>query len=88
MKLTLSGLPFDRVFKCIWIWYQWICKTPSVGYFISERTSIDINFSFATPNDLTLNDVNSYAFIPTIRNNFFNKKNLDYLEKSVTDLKL
>ena len=49
---------------------------PSVGYFISERSSIDINFSFATLNDLTLDGVNSYAFIPTIRNNFFNKETL------------
>ncbi|MBZ9777834.1 hypothetical protein LB452_02765 [Psychroflexus sp. CAK8W] len=51
---------------------------PSVSYFISERTSIDINFSSPRLNDLDLNAVNSYynsyAFIPKLRTSFFNKK--------------
>lgn len=51
---------------------------PSVGYFISDKTSIDINFSYATLNDLTIAGVdsyyNSFAFIPTLRNNFINKE--------------
>lgn len=53
---------------------------PSIGYFISNKTSIDINFSYATLNHLTVGNIdsyyNSYAFIPTLRNNFVNKEKL------------
>ncbi len=51
---------------------------PGVGYFINNSTSVDINFSYAPLNDLRISGVdsyyNSYAFVPTLRNNFVNRQ--------------
>ncbi len=53
---------------------------PAVGFFISDKASIDINFSYVTFSDLKLGNVNSYyksyAVIPTLRNYFVNKEKL------------
>jgi hypothetical protein len=53
---------------------------PSVGYFITDKTSVDLNFSYATLNDLRVGNVDSYytsyALSPTLRNNFVNKSKL------------
>jgi hypothetical protein len=55
---------------------------PTIGYYISDKTSIEINFSYASMNDLIIGNVNSYynaySFIPTLRNNFVNKEKLRF----------
>lgn len=79
-KLTISVLPLfgssDRFESGI---NSFVIK-PAVGYYISDKTSIDLNFSYASLNDLTIENTdshyNSYAFIPTLRNNFINKETL------------
>ena len=79
LKLTVSALPLfgsSGSFSGI----NGIVIKPSIGFHISEKTSIDVNFSYATLNNLQVGNVdsyyNSYAFIPTLRNNFLNKQKL------------
>lgn len=76
-KLTVSALPLfgsSDVFKS---GINGLVIKPSIGYFISDNTSVDLNFSYATLNDLRIGNIdsyyNSYAFVPTLRNNFVNK---------------
>ena len=51
---------------------------PSFGYYLSDRTSLDLNFTYTTSEDIRIEDVRSYyhsfAFVPTVRNNIVNKK--------------
>ena len=79
LKLTISALPLfgsSGSFSGI----NGIVIKPSIGYHISEKTSIDLNFSYATLNNLKVGNIdsfyNSYSFIPTLRNNFVNKQKL------------
>ncbi|MCF1422800.1 hypothetical protein [Mangrovimonas futianensis] len=78
IKLTVSALPLFGSSDGFESGINGMVLKPSVGYFISDKTSIDINFSYATLNDLTIASVdsyyNSFAFIPTLRNNFINKE--------------
>jgi hypothetical protein len=80
LKLTVSALPLFGSSDGFESGINGIVIKPSIGYFISDKTSIDINFSYATLNDLTVGNIdsyyNSYAFIPTLRNNFVNKEKL------------
>ena len=80
LKLTVSGLPLFGSSDGFESGINGIVIKPSIGYFISDKTSIDLNFSYATLNDLTVGNIdsyyNSYAFIPTLRNNFVNKEKL------------
>ena len=77
LKLTMSVLPLigsSNDFKGI----NGVVIKPSVGFFITDKTSIDLNFSYASLNDLKIRGIdsyyNSYAIIPTLRNNFINKQ--------------
>jgi len=79
LKLTVSALPLfgsSQYFKGI---NGYVLK-PGIGYFISENTSIDLNFSYATLNDLKVGNIdsyyNSYALILSMRNNFVNKEKI------------
>lgn len=80
LKLTVSALPLFGASDGFESGINGIAIKPSIGYFISDKTSIDLNFSYATLNDLTVGNINSYynsyAFIPTLRNNFVNKERL------------
>jgi hypothetical protein len=80
LKLTVSALPLFGSSDGFESGINGIVIKPSIGYFISDKTSIDINFSYATLNDLTVGNIdsyyNSYAVIPTLRNNFVNKEKL------------
>jgi len=80
LKLTVSALPLFGSSDGFESGINGIVIKPSIGYFISHKTSIDLNFSYATLNDLTVGNIdsfyNSYAFIPTLRNNFVNKEKL------------
>ncbi|PIB30921.1 hypothetical protein [Maribacter sp. 4G9] len=80
LKLTVSALPLFGSSDGFESGINGIVIKPSIGYFISDKTSIDLNFSYATLNDLTVGNIdsyyNSYAFIPTLRNNFVNKEKL------------
>ena len=53
---------------------------PSLGFFFSERSSIEVNFSYATASNLYVGGVsshyNSYAITPILRNNFVNKEQI------------
>lgn len=79
-KLTVSGLPLFGSSDGFESGINGIAFKPSVGYFISEKTSIDLNFSYASLNDIKVGNTNSYyhsyAFVPTIRNNFVNKETI------------
>ncbi len=80
LKLTVSALPLFGSSDGFESGINGIVIKPSIGYFISDKTSIDLNFSYATLNDLIVGNIdsyyNSYAFMPTLRNNFVNKKRL------------
>ena len=77
LKLTVSALPLFGSSGGFESGINGVVIKPSIGYFMSDKTSIDLNLSYATLNDLTVGDIvshyNSYAFIPTLRNNFVNK---------------
>jgi len=77
LKLTISALPLYGAFTGYGSGFNGYVLKPSVGYNISERTSIELNFSYATLNQLKVGTIdsyyNSYAFIPTLRNNIINK---------------
>ena len=76
-KLTVSALPLFGSSDVFESGINGLVIKPSIGYFISDNTSIDLNFSYATLNDLRIGNIdsyyNSYAFVPTLRNNFVNK---------------
>ena len=79
LKLTISGLPLfgsSENFKGL---NGFVIK-PAIGYYISDKTSIELNFSYASMNDLKIGNINSYynsySFIPTLRNNFVNTTKL------------
>jgi hypothetical protein len=80
LKLTVSGLPLFENSEDFSSGLSGFVIKPTIGYYISDKTSIELNFSYATMNDLKIGNknsyYNSYAFIPTLRNNFFNKKKL------------
>lgn len=79
LKLTISALPLFGSSGNFSGVNGFVVK-PSVGFFISDKTSIDLNFSYATLNKLKISNVdsyyNSYAFIPALRNNFINEKKI------------
>lgn len=78
IKLTISALPLFGSSNGFESGINGFVIKPAVGYYITDKTSIDINFSYATLNDLKVGTVdsyyNSFAFIPTLRNNFINKE--------------
>ena len=78
LKLTISALPLFGSSEGFESGINGFVIKPSIGYYISKNTSIDLNFSYASLNDLKVGNIdsyyNSYAFIPTLRNNFVNKK--------------
>lgn len=80
LKLTVSALPLIGSSGSFTSGANGFVLKPSVGYFISNNTSIEINFSYATMNNLTVGTIdsyyNSYAIIPAIRNNFLNKSKI------------
>ncbi|WP_026752829.1 outer membrane beta-barrel protein [Sediminibacter sp. Hel_I_10] len=80
LKLTLSALPLFGSSEGFKSGIIGIVVKPAIGYFISNNTSIDINFSYATLKDLKVGSVdsyyNSYAFVPTLRHHFLNKQKL------------
>ena len=80
LKLTIAGLPLFGASDAFTSGLNGLVLKPSVGYFITDKTSIDINFSYATLNDLKVGRTdsyyNSFAFVPTLRNNFVNKEKI------------
>lgn len=80
LKLTLSALPLFGSSEGFESGINGIVVKPAIGYFISNKTSIDINFSYAALKDLKVGSVdsyyNSYAFVPTLRHHFLNKQKL------------
>ena len=80
LKLTVSALPLFGSSEDLESGVNGYVLKPGIGYFISENTSIDLNFSYATLNQLKVGNIasyyNSYAFIPTLRNNFVNKEKI------------
>jgi hypothetical protein len=77
LKLTVSGLPLFGSSYGFSGLNGFVIK-PAIGYYISDKTSIELNFSYATMNDLIIDNTNSYyhsyAIVPTLRNNFINNK--------------
>ena len=70
LKITMAVLPlfgssdeFDSTINGVAI-------KPSIGYFITTNTSIDLNFSYAAQNTLTIANIDShyysFAFTPTL----------------------
>ena len=80
LKLTVSALPLFGSSDGLESGINGVVIKPSFGYYISDKTSIDLNFSYATLNDLKVGMIdsfyNSYAFIPALRNNLVNKEKL------------
>ncbi len=80
LKFTIAALPLFGSSEGFESGINGIVIKPSIGYFISDKTSIDLNFSYATLDDLKVGNIdsyyNTYAFIPTLRNNFVNKEKI------------
>lgn len=80
LRLTISVLPLIGSADGFDSDFNGLVLNPSIGYFISEKTAIDLNFTFSTYNNLIIRGVysyyNSFAFTPTLRNNFVNKEKL------------
>lgn len=80
LKLTISGLPLFGSSKNFSLGLNGFVIKPNIGYYISDKTSIELNFSYATLNDLKIGNINSYynsySFTPTLRNNFVNQNKL------------
>lgn len=78
VKLSIAMLPLFGSSDGFDAKINGIVLKPSLGYYISEKTSIDINFSYATLNSIDINGIdsyyNSYSFIPSVRNNFINNE--------------
>jgi len=79
LKLTISGLPLFGSSEGFDSGINGLVLRPSIGYYISEKTSIELNFSYASLNDLKVGNIdsyyNSYSFVPSLRNNFINDEN-------------
>jgi len=54
IKLTVSALPLFGSSEGFKSGINGIVIKPAIGYYISDKTSIDLNFSYATLNDLKL----------------------------------
>ena len=80
LKLTVSGLPLFGSSEDFNSGLNGFVIKPTIGYYISDKTSIELNFSYASMNDLKIGNINSYynsySFIPTLRNNFVNNNKL------------
>lgn len=80
LKLTVSALPLFGSSEDFSAGLNGFVIKPTIGYYISEKTSIELNFSYASMNDLKIGNINSYynsySFIPTLRNNFVNTNQL------------
>ena len=80
IKLTVSALPLFGSSEDFSSGLNGFVIKPTIGYYISEKTSIELNFSYASMNDLKIGNINSYynsySFIPTLRNNFVNTNQL------------
>ena len=80
-KISVSALPlFDFNENALGI--SGFVMNPSIGYYISEKTAIDLNFSYATMENVTIGNIdsyyNSYALIPAIRHNFINNEKIRF----------
>lgn len=79
LKFTVSALPLFGSSEDFSSGFNGFVMKPTIGYYISDKTSLEINFTYSTMNDLKIDNINSYynsfAFIPTLRNNFINKNN-------------
>ena len=80
LKLTVSGLPLFGSSEDFNQGLNGFVIKHTIGYYISDKTSVELNLSYATMNDLKVGNIssyyNSFAFIPTLRNNFINKNKL------------
>lgn len=80
LKLTVSILPLLGSSENFESGINGFVVKPSFGYFISNGTLLDLNFSYTTMNNIKINNIksyyNSYALIPTLRNNFINKQKI------------
>ena len=78
LKLTVAALPLFGGSEDFESGINGYVLKPGIGYFISDNTSIELNFSYATLNDLKVGYIasyyNSYTFIPTLRNSFVNNE--------------
>ena len=82
LKFTVAALPLFGSSDTFESGSNGFVIKPSIGYLISDKTSIDVNFTYATLNDLKVGNVDShyhsYAFVPTLRNIFVNKNNVRF----------
>lgn len=80
LKLTVSALPLLGSTETSDFGLNGLVIKPSTGYYISDRTSIELNFSYASMNNITVGTIdsyyNSFAFVPALRNNFVNRSKL------------
>lgn len=82
LKLSVSALPLFGASQDFESGINGLVIKSSVGYYISDKTSIDLNFAYASMNNIIIEDVdsyyNSFAFIPTLRNNFLNSSKMRF----------
>ena len=80
LKLTIAALPLFGSSEGFESGINGITIKPSIGYYISDKTSIEINFAYTYLNELTVGNVDShydsYTLMPTLRNNFLNQQKI------------
>jgi len=71
LKLSLSGLPLIGSSENFSSGLNGFVLKPALGYFISDRTSLELNFTYAALDDLKTSGIDShytsYAFVPGLR---------------------
>jgi len=86
LKLTVAALPLFGSSADFTSGLNGFVIKPTIGYFISDKTSIELNFSYTTMNNLIVGNTNSYynsyVFIPTLRNNFINHKKFRFFAEA------
>ncbi|NQU35670.1 MAG: outer membrane beta-barrel protein [Bacteroidetes bacterium] len=80
LKITVAAIPLIDVNNQFKSGIKGIVFKPSIGYFINNRTSLELNFSYVSYDKLVIDGIDShydsYGFIPVIRYAFINKEKL------------
>jgi len=82
MKVTVAGAPLIGNSQEFSNGLDGLFFKPSFGYFISDRTSIELNFIYAFNNGIEIDNIDgnydSYAFVPSLRTSLFRKNKSNF----------
>ena len=80
IKLGVSFSPLVSKTESVDSGISGIVLRPSIAYYVSNKSSIELNFTYATSNDIEVTNIpsnyHSYAITPVFRYNFINNSKL------------